>query len=59
MLFLVVILALCWIVPFPIMVMIFLIDIVMPDVVPVIDELYLSIVFFAKDEKDIVGSKIY
>ena len=27
------------------MVMIFLIDIVMPDVVPVIDELYLSIVF--------------
>lgn len=47
----IVILALCWVVPFPIMVMIFLIDLVMPDVVPVIDELYLSIVFLQRVKK--------
>jgi hypothetical protein len=33
------------------MVMIFLIDLVMPDVVPVIDELYLSIVFLQRVKK--------
>jgi hypothetical protein len=46
-----VILALCWIAPFPIMIILMVVDFLVPDPIPAIDEILLVIMFFGRLKK--------
>ncbi len=47
----IIILAACWSAPFPLMVVLFFIDLLIPDPIPVIDEILMIIIFFNRLKK--------
>jgi hypothetical protein len=46
-----IILVLCWIAPFPIMIILMVVDFLVPDPIPAIDEILLAIMFFGRLKK--------